>query len=79
MRYSVKGVCSRFVDVEVENGIIKSVKFVGGCMGNTQGVARLAEGRKVEEGVSILEGINCGMKGTSCPDQLAKVLKENFM
>ncbi len=79
MRYSVKGVCSRFVDVEVENGIIKSVKFVGGCMGNTQGVARLAEGRKVEEVVSILEGINCGMKGTSCPDQLAKVLKENFM
>ena len=79
MRYSVKGVCSRFVDVEVENGIIKSVKFVGGCMGNTQGVARLAEGRKVEEVVSILEGINCGMKGTTCPDQLAKVLKENFM
>lgn len=79
MRYSVKGVCSRFVDIEVENGIIKSVKFVGGCMGNTQGVARLAEGRKVEEVVSILEGINCGMKGTSCPDQLAKVLKENFM
>lgn len=79
MRYPVKGVCSRFVDLEVENGIIKSVNFIGGCMGNTQGVARLSEGRPVEEVVKILEGINCGMKGTSCPDQLAKVLKENYL
>lgn len=79
MRYPVKGVCSRFVDLEVENGIIKSVNFIGGCMGNTQGVARLSEGRPVEEVVKILDGINCGMKGTSCPDQLAKVLKENYL
>lgn len=79
MRYPVKGVCSRFIDLEVKNGIIKSVKFIGGCMGNTQGVARLAEGRPVEEVVNLLEGINCGMKGTSCPDQLAKVLKDNFL
>lgn len=79
MRYPVKGVCSRFVDLEVEDGIIKSVNFIGGCMGNTQGVARLCEGRSVEEVVKVLEGINCGMKGTSCPDQLAQVLKENYL
>lgn len=79
MRYSVKGVCSRAIDVEVEDDIIKSVNFVGGCMGNTQGVARLAEGRPVSEVVKILEGIDCRGRGTSCPDQLAKVLKENFL
>lgn len=79
MKFAVKGVCSRSVDVEVENGIIKSVNFTGGCMGNTQGVARLAEGRPVEEVVKILEGIDCRGRGTSCPDQLAKVLKENFI
>ncbi len=79
MKYQVKGVCSRFVDVEVQNGIIQSVKFTGGCMGNTQGVAKLCEGRPVEEVVNLLQGINCGMKGTSCPDQLARVLKENYL
>lgn len=79
MKYSVKGVCSRAVDIEVEGDVIKSVKFVGGCMGNTQGVARLAEGRKVSEVVAILEGIDCHGRGTSCPDQLARVLKENFL
>ncbi len=79
MKYQVKGVCSRFVDVEVQNGIILSVKFTGGCMGNTQGVAKLCEGRPVEEVVNLLQGINCGIKGTSCPDQLARVLKENYL
>lgn len=79
MKYQVKGVCSRFVDIEVQNGIILSVKFTGGCMGNTQGVAKLCEGRPVEEVVNLLQGINCGMKGTSCPDQLAQVLKENYL
>lgn len=79
MKYQVKGVCSRFVDVEVQDGIIQSVKFTGGCMGNTQGVAKLCEGRPVEEVVNLLQGINCGMKGTSCPDQLARVLKENYL
>lgn len=79
MKYQVKGVCSRFVDIEVQNGIILSVKFTGGCMGNTQGVAKLCEGRPVEEVVNLLQGINCGMKGTSCPDQLARVLKENYL
>lgn len=79
MRYTVKGVCSRAVEIEVEGDIIKSVNFLGGCMGNTQGVARLSEGRTVSEVVSILEGIDCRGRGTSCPDQLAKVLKENFL
>lgn len=79
MKYQVKGVCSRFVDVEVQDGIIQSVKFTGGCMGNTQGVAKLCEGRPVEDVVNLLQGINCGMKGTSCPDQLARVLKENYL
>lgn len=79
MRYTVKGVCSRAIEIEVEGDIIKSVNFLGGCMGNTQGVARLAEGRTVAEVVSILEGIDCRGRGTSCPDQLAKVLKENFL
>lgn len=79
MRYAVKGVCSRAVEIEVEDDIIKSVNFLGGCMGNTQGVARLSEGRTVAEVVSILEGIDCRGRGTSCPDQLAKVLKENFL
>ncbi len=79
MKYAVNGVCSRAIDIEVEGDIIKSVNFIGGCMGNTQGVARLAEGRRVEEVVKILEGIDCRGRGTSCPDQLAKVLRENFM
>lgn len=79
MKYQVRGVCSRFVDVEVQDGIIQSVKFTGGCMGNTQGVAKLCEGRPVEDVVNLLQGINCGMKGTSCPDQLARVLKENYL
>ena len=79
MKYSITGVCARAIDIEVENGIVKSLNFVGGCNGNTQGVARLAEGRTVEDVVKILEGIDCRGRGTSCPDQLAKVLRENFL
>lgn len=79
MRYTVKGVCSRAIDIEVEDGVIKSLKFIGGCMGNTQGVAKLCVGRSVNEVVDVLEGIKCGAKNTSCPDQLAQVLKENFL
>lgn len=73
--YKTFGVCSRTIDFEVENNIIKSVKFNGGCMGNTQGVAKLAVGRTVDEVIALLEGIQC-RNGTSCPDQLAKALKE---
>lgn len=73
--YKTFGVCSRTIDFEVENNIIKSVKFNGGCMGNTQGVAKLAVGRTVDEVIALLEGIQC-RNGTSCPDQLAAALKK---
>jgi len=75
--YTTKGVCSRQIDIEIdENGIITSCSFLGGCNGNTQGVARLVEGMKVEEAITRLSGIRCGMRPTSCPDQLAQALKE---
>ena len=74
--YTPKGVCSRKIDIEVEGDIIKSVKFTGGCNGNTQGVAKLCEGMKVQDVISRLEGLNCNGRGTSCPDQLAKALKQ---
>jgi uncharacterized protein (TIGR03905 family) len=73
--FTPRGVCSKQINVEVENGIIKSVQFVGGCNGNTQGVAKLAQGRPVEEVIKLLEGTNCNGRGTSCPDQLSKALK----
>ncbi len=76
MIYKTKGTCSSSIEFEVENGILKDVKFNGGCMGNTQGVAALAKGRKVEEVIDILSGIQCGFRGTSCPDQLAIALKQ---
>lgn len=75
MMYKTQGVCSQAIDFEIENGIVKSVKFIGGCSGNTQGVAALVTGMKVEDAISKLEGIRCGMRPTSCPDQLAKALK----
>lgn len=76
MRHMNKGVCSRAVEFEVENNVITSCEFIGGCHGNTQGVARLVVGRDVDEVIATLEGINCGGRGTSCPDQLAKALKQ---
>ena len=73
--FTPKGVCSRGIHIEVDdNDVVTSVKFTGGCSGNTQGVARLAEGRKVDDVIDALKGIRCGMKGTSCPDQLACAL-----
>ena len=74
--YKTFGVCSRSIDFEVENNIIKYVKFNGGCLGNTQGVAKLAVGRTVDEVIELLEGTQC-RGGTSCPDQLARALKEH--
>jgi uncharacterized protein (TIGR03905 family) len=74
--YVPKGVCSRKIDIETEGNIIKSVKFSGGCAGNTQGVARLLVGMTVDEAIERLEGIRCGFKSTSCPDQVAQALKE---
>lgn len=75
MQYIPSGVCSRKIDFEVENGIVKNVKFLGGCSGNSQGVAALVKGMPVTEAIKRLEGIQCGARGTSCPDQLAKALK----
>lgn len=75
--YRTRGVCSRMIHITVEDDTVTDVKFIGGCHGNTQGVAALAKGMKVDEIIARLEGIDCGGKGTSCPDQLAKALKEN--
>ena len=74
--YKTQSVCSRSIEIDVENDIITSVKFNGGCAGNTQGVASLIRGMNVDEAISRLEGIRCGFKPTSCPDQLAKALKK---
>lgn len=76
MRYMTKGTCSMAIDFELEDGIIKECKFIGGCQGNTQGVARLVKGMSATEAIEKLEGIDCGGRGTSCPDQLATALKQ---
>ena len=74
--FSPKGVCSRKMRVELdEQGVITSLQVEGGCSGNLQGISALVRGMKVEEAVSRMEGIRCGMKATSCPDQIAKALK----
>ena len=73
--YRTTGTCARTIDFEVDNDIVKSVRFNGGCPGNTVGVARLVVGKTVDEVISLLEGIQC-RNGTSCPDQLAKALKQ---
>lgn len=74
--YTTSGTCSRKIDIEVEDGIVTDVKFFGGCSGNTQGVAGLVRGMKIDDVISRLEGIRCGAKATSCPDQLARALKQ---
>ena len=74
--FTPRGVCSRAMEIEVEDDIIKRVKIVGGCAGNTVGVSRLIEGMKIDEAIKRLKGIPCGTKQTSCPDQLAKALEE---
>ncbi len=76
VEYKTKGTCSRAIQFEVEDNVIKSCHFVGGCMGNTQGVARLVEGMKVDDAIAKLSGIDCGGRGTSCPDQLARALSQ---
>lgn len=73
--YKTIGTCSREIDIVVDDDTIKSVKFIGGCSGNTQGVAALVRGMKVDEAISRLKGIKCGFKPTSCPDQLAVALE----
>ncbi len=74
--YNTWGTCSRLIDFEIQDGVIKNVVFTGGCNGNLQGIARLVEGMTPTQAISKLEGIHCGNKPTSCPDQLAKALKQ---
>ena len=76
LHFTPRGVCSRAIDIELEGEIIRSVRFTGGCAGNTQGVAALVTGMNAREAIERLSGIRCGFKATSCPDQLAKALQE---
>jgi len=78
MQYTFKprGVCAAKISFDIDDGVVKNVSFYGGCSGNTQGIAKLCEGRKAEEIIQNLDGIRCGFKNTSCPDQLAKALKK---
>ena len=73
--YKPRGVCSRMMMIEAEDGVIRHVEIVGGCDGNLQGISRLVEGMEVSEAIKRMEGIRCGAKPTSCPDQLAQALK----
>ena len=75
MQYRPKGVCSQSIDFDIEDNKVKNVSFVGGCSGNLQGISRLIEGMDVNEAISRIEGIRCGFKSTSCPDQLALALE----
>ena len=76
--YRPKGVCSRLMEIETEDGKLKSLKVMGGCDGNLQGIARLVEGMEVEEVIRRLDGVRCGRKATSCPDQVAKALQQSL-
>ena len=74
--YKTMGVCSREISFDIVDGKVHDVKFVGGCNGNLQGIGRLIEGMEVHEAIRRVEGVRCGMKATSCPDQLSRALKE---
>ena len=74
--YRPKGVCSQLMDIEIEDGKIESVKVTGGCSGNLPGISSLLKGMDVDEAISRMEGIRCGVKATSCPDQIAQALKQ---
>ena len=74
--YTTHGVCSKAINIELDGDTIKEVQFVGGCNGNTKGICALVRGMKVDDAISRLSGITCGSRPTSCPDQLAKALKE---
>ena len=75
IEYTPRGVCSRAFEIEVEDGVIRSVQVEGGCDGNLKGLSSLLEGMKVEDAIQRMEGIQCGLKPPSCPDQLAQALK----
>lgn len=76
MQYKTRGTCSQMINLELDGDVIKSVEFVGGCSGNTQGIAKLVVGMKAGDAIERLEGIRCGFKPTSCPDQLAQALRQ---
>ena len=73
-QYRTKGTCSSLIDFDLEDGIVRNVRFTGGCNGNLKGIGRLVEGRKADEIAALLAGTTCGFKPTSCPDQLSKAL-----
>jgi uncharacterized protein (TIGR03905 family) len=81
MKYTYKptGVCAMQIEFEMDDDIVRNVKITGGCNGNSKGISALAEGRKKEELISLLSGIKCGFKQTSCPDQLAEALRKTKM
>jgi uncharacterized protein (TIGR03905 family) len=74
--YKTSGTCSREISFEIENGKVKNVQFFGGCNGNLKGIGALVEGMNIDDVIARVEGITCGLKSTSCPDQLARALKE---
>ena len=74
--FKTTGTCSKEIRIATDNGVIQNVEFVGGCPGNLSGISQLVRGMRPEEVISRLEGVRCGLKSTSCPDQLAKALKE---
>lgn len=76
MQYKTSGTCSQLIDFEVEDDIIKSVAFTGGCNGNLKGISALVSGMNVDDAIAKLKGIRCGFKNTSCPDQLARALEQ---
>ena len=76
IQYTPRGVCSHAFEIEVEGGTIQSVQVAGGCNGNLKGISSLLKGMKVEEAIQRMEGIRCGVKPTSCPDQMAQALKK---
>ncbi|WP_300724776.1 TIGR03905 family TSCPD domain-containing protein [uncultured Bacteroides sp.] len=78
INYKTQGTCSTNIEVEIENGIVNDVHFTGGCNGNLKGISSLVKGMKVEDVIERLEGIQCGSKPTSCPDQLCKALRESL-
>lgn len=75
INYAPRGVCSKKMEIDVEDGVIQAVRVMGGCNGNLQGIASLLKGMRVEDAIDRMDGIRCGMKPTSCPDQLAQALK----
>ena len=78
INYRTQGTCGTNIEIEVEDGIIRNVRYTGGCNGNLQGISALVKGMKVEDVLERLEGIHCGSRPTSCPDQLCKALRTAF-